>query len=199
VSKINSKEMAKVFAVYRKLYEDGAAAPGSKDEAGPTWLAALQTGNIGIAPGPSVWLSLIEEKGIKMGVAAIPGMTGGQSTFIGGDAAGISVTSTKDAQAWNFLEWTMSEEAQVEVIAKNKGVPTRIDLAANKYSSSDPRIVTINSLVAKGKTPYARNFNATYNDPQSPWIATFRGALFGDAEKSLSDGAAALTQSLQGD
>jgi multiple sugar transport system substrate-binding protein len=164
-STIDSKEMANVFAVYRKLFEEGVAAQGSKDEAGPTWLAALQSGNIGIAPGPSVWLGLIEEKGIKMGVAPITGLTGGESTFIGGDSAGISATSTKAAQAWNFLEWTMSEEAQVEVVAKGKGVPTRTDLAANKYSSADPRIVTINNLVAKGKTPYARNFNATYNDP----------------------------------
>jgi multiple sugar transport system substrate-binding protein len=196
-STIDSKEMADVFGVYRMLYDEGVAAPGSKDEAGPTWLAALQSGNIGIAPGPSVWLGLIEEKGINMGVAPITGMTGGESTFIGGDTAGISATSGKAAQAWNFLEWTMSEDAQVEVVAKNKGVPTRTDLAANKYSSADPRIVTINSLVAKGKTPYAKNFNATYNDPQSPWITTFRGALFGDAQKSLTDGAQALTKSLQ--
>jgi multiple sugar transport system substrate-binding protein len=196
-STIDSKEMADVFALYRTLYDEGVAAPGSKDEAGPTWLAALQSGNIGIAPGPSVWLGLIEEKGIEMGVAPITGLTGGESTFIGGDTAGISATSTKAAQAWNFLEWTMSDEAQVEVVAKNKGVPTRTDLASNKYSSADPRIVTINSLVAKGKTPYAKNFNATYNDPQSPWITTFRGALFGDAQSSLTEGATALTKSLQ--
>ena len=197
-AKIDSKEMADVFALYRKLYEEGVAAPASKDEAGPTWLGALQSGKIGIAPGPSVWLGMIEEKGVKMGVAPITGLSGGESTFVGGDAIGIGATSSKAAQAWDFLAWTMSDAAQVEVVAKNKGVPTRVDLASNKYSSADPRIVTINSLAGKGKTPYARNFNATYNDPQSPWIATFRGALFGpDARKALDDGAAKLTASLQ--
>lgn len=196
-AKINSKEMADVFALYRALYEEGAAAPASKDEAGPTWLGALQSGKIGIAPGPSVWLGLIEEKGVKMGVAPITGMDGGASTFIGGDSIGIGATSTKAAQAWDFLNWTMSDEAQVEVIAKNKGVPVRTDLASNKYSSADPRIVTINSLVAKGKTPYAKNFNASFNDPQSPWLQTVRGALFGDAAKALADGNSAITKSLQ--
>jgi multiple sugar transport system substrate-binding protein len=189
--------MADTFAVYRKLYDEGVAAPASKDEAGPTWLGALQSGKIGIAPGPSVWLGLIEEKGIKMGVAPITGLTGGESTFIGGDSIGIGATSTKAAQAWDFLQWTLSEEAQVEVVAKNKGVPVRTDLAANKYASADPRIVEINNLMGKGKTPYAKNFNATYNDPQSPWVTAFRGALFGDAPKSLNDGAAALTAALQ--
>ncbi|BCJ70138.1 ABC transporter substrate-binding protein [Polymorphospora rubra] len=196
-AKVDSPEMAEVFALYRALYEEGVAAPASKDEAGPTWLGALQGGKVGIAPGPSVWLGLIEEKGVKMGVAPISGLAGGESTFVGGDAIGIGATSDKAAQAWDFLTWTMSEEAQVEVIAKNKGVPTRTDLAANKYSSADERIVAINSLMAKGKTPYAQNFNASFNDPQSPWLQTVRGALFGDATKALADGNTAITRSLQ--
>ncbi|GIF50702.1 carbohydrate ABC transporter substrate-binding protein (CUT1 family) [Asanoa ferruginea] len=196
-AKIDSKEMADVFALYRSLYDEGVAAPASKDEAGPTWLGALQNGKVGIAPGPSVWLGLIEEKGVKMGVAPIPGPDGGESTFVGGDAIGIGASSTKAAQAWDFLSWTMSDEAQIEVIAKNKGVPTRTDLASNKYSSADPRVVLINSLMAKGKTPYARNFNASFNDPQSPWLKTVRGALFGDAASALSSGNSDITKSLQ--
>jgi multiple sugar transport system substrate-binding protein len=195
---VDSPEMAAVFALYRQLYEEGVAAPASKDEAGPTWLGALQNGKIGIAPGPSVWLGLIEEQsGIEMGVAPIPGIDGGESTFVGGDAIGIGATSENADQAWDFLEWTMSEEAQVEVIAKNKGVPTRTDLAENEYSKADPRVVTINNLMAKGETPYARNFNASFNDPQSPWLETVRGALFGDADTALSDGNSAITESLQ--
>jgi multiple sugar transport system substrate-binding protein len=197
-STIDSPEMAEVFALYRTLYDEGVAAPASRDEAGPTWLGALQNGKIGIAPGPSVWLGLIEEQsGIQMGVAPISGLDGGESTFVGGDAIGIGATSGKAAQAWDFLAWTMSDEAQVEVIAKAKGVPVRTDLAENKYSSADPRIVTINSLMAKGKTPYAKNFNASFNDPQSPWLQTVRGAFFGDAAQALAEGDAAITKSLQ--
>ena len=196
-AKVDSPAMAEVFALYRSLYEDGVAAPASKDEAGPTWLGALQGGKVGIAPGPSVWLGLIEEKGVEMGVAPIPGLTGGESTFVGGDAIGIGATSAKAAQAWDFLSWTMSDEAQVEVVAKSKGVPARTDLASNKYSQADERVVLINSLMAKGRTPYAKNFNASFNDPQSPWLQTVRGALFGDAGTALSGGNAAITKSLQ--
>jgi multiple sugar transport system substrate-binding protein len=197
-AKLDTGAMADVFALYRKLYEEGVAAPASKDEAGPTWLGALESGKIGIAPGPSVWLGLIEEKGVHMGVAPIPGLNGGESTFIGGDAIGIGATSSKTAQAWDFLKWTMSDDAQVEVVAKNKGVPVRTDLAENKYSSADPRIVAINSVVAKGQTPYAKNFNASFNDPQSPWLATCRGALFDpDPDAALKEGNTAITESLQ--
>ncbi|WNV86288.1 sugar ABC transporter substrate-binding protein [Umezawaea sp. Da 62-37] len=196
-ARLDSAAMAEVFALYRSLYEDGVAAPASKDEAGPTWLGALQGGTIGIAPGPSTWLEALEGKGIDVGVAPITGMTGGESTFVGGDTIGIGATSDKVEQAWDFLAWTMSDEAQVEVVAKGKGVPTRTDLAANKYSSVDPRLVTMNGLVAKGRTPYAQNFNSSFNDPQSPWLRTVRGALFGDAATALADGNAAITKSLQ--
>lgn len=196
-AKVDSAEMAEVFALYRSLYEDGTAAPASKDEAGPTWLGALQGGKVGIAPGPSAWLGAMEAKGVEVGVAPITGLTGGESTFVGGDTIGIGATSGKAAQAWDFLAWTMSDEAQVEVVAKSKGVPTRTDLASNRYSSADPRLVTINGLVSKGRTPYAQNFNASFNDSQSPWLQTVRGALFGNADKALTEGNSAITKSLQ--
>ncbi|MEU4241484.1 sugar ABC transporter substrate-binding protein [Actinoplanes sp. NPDC026619] len=198
-STVNSPAMSDVFALYKQLYDEGVAAPAAKDEAGPTWLGALQSGKIGIAPGPSAWLGVIEEKAtFKVGIAPISGLDGGESTFVGGDAIGIGATSKNATAAWDFLSWTLGDDAQLEVIAKNKGVPVRTDLASNKYSAADPRIVEINSLMAKGKTPYAKNFNATYNDPQSPWVTAFRGALFGpDPQKSLNDGAAALTSALQ--
>ncbi|GHH40225.1 ABC transporter substrate-binding protein [Lentzea cavernae] len=194
---VDSPEMAEVFAVYRDLYDQGVASPASKAEAGPTWLGALQSGKVGIAPAPSVWLDAIEAKGVKTGLAPIPGLTGGESTFVGGDAIGIGATSGKAQQAWDFLAWTMSDEAQVEVIAQRKGVPVRTDLAANRHSSADPRLVTANGLVAKGKTPYARNFNATFNDPQGPWLTTVRGALFGNAGQALATGNEAITKSLR--
>ncbi|MBY8848732.1 sugar ABC transporter substrate-binding protein [Saccharothrix longispora] len=194
---VDSPEMADVFALYRSLYEEGVAAPASKDEAGPTWLGALQSGNVGIAPGPSVWLDAIEAKGVDVGVAPISGLDGGESTFVGGDAVGIGATTGHEDAAWQFLAWTTSDEAQVGVVAKGKGVPTRTDLAENEHAKADPRLVTANSLVAKGRTPYARNFNASFNDPQSPWLRTVRGALFGDAASALADGDEAITKSLR--
>jgi multiple sugar transport system substrate-binding protein len=142
--------MAAVFATYRQLFDEGVAASGSKDEAGPTWPGAPQGGKIGIAPGPSAWLGLIEEKStFKLGVAPISGPDGGESTFVGGDAVGIGATGKHAAQAWDFISWTLGDDA-------------------------------------------------TYNDPQSPWVTAFRGALFGDnAQKALDDGATALTAALQ--
>ncbi|WP_377273107.1 ABC transporter substrate-binding protein [Peterkaempfera sp. SMS 1(5)a] len=196
-SSIASPQTAAVFKIYHDLFADGSADPASKQENGTTWLGALQSGNVGIAPGPSSWLSLIRDKGIDIGVAPIPGVNGGSSTFVGGDVAGISATSKHADAAWDFLSWSLGDQAQVEVVAKQGQIIARTDLAQNKYAVKDPAVVTINQVMGKGQTPYALNFNATYNDPQSPWTTTLRGALFGaDPAKALQDGQAAITSSL---
>ncbi|NUR28259.1 MAG: sugar ABC transporter substrate-binding protein [Catenulispora sp.] len=195
-SAIASPQVQSVFKIYHDLYADGTADPASKQENGTTWLGALQSGKVGIAPGPSSWLSLIKAKGIDVGVAPIPGVQGGASTFVGGDVAGIAATSSHAKQAWDFLSWTLGDKAQVDVVAKQGQVIARTDLANNQYAAADPNVLAVNQVMAKGKTPYALNFNATYNDPQSPWTAALRGALFGDAASALASGQDAITKSL---
>ncbi|MET7399016.1 hypothetical protein ABZS66_36610 [Dactylosporangium sp. NPDC005572] len=46
----------------------------------------------------------------------------------GGDAVGISRDSHKADQAWNFLYWLLSDEAQVHVLARNGDPTARDDL-----------------------------------------------------------------------
>jgi len=47
-----------------------------------------------------------------------------------GDDIGISRDSQKAEQAWNFLAWLLSDEAQVEVLARNGDPLSRTDLQA---------------------------------------------------------------------
>ena len=73
----------------------------------------------------------------------------------------------------------------------------RTDLADNKYSSSDPRVVLINKMVGKGETPYSLKFGETYNDPTGPWLKIARAAVFGtDPEQVLAEGAKRLSAAL---
>jgi multiple sugar transport system substrate-binding protein len=195
-STIDSSKVVDVLKIYRQLYDDGVTAPTTKTEAGPTWTGVFPQGNIGVMPMPSTTLGLMPP-GMDVGVAPIPGPDGGQSTFVGGDVIGVSATSRRAAQAWNFLAWSLSEQTQVEIVARNHDIVARSDLASNKYSAADPRVVLSNRLLAKGKTPYSLNFGQTYNDPNGPWLQVARAALFGpDLDKALHDGAGKLTASL---
>jgi multiple sugar transport system substrate-binding protein len=169
-----------VYDTWRDLWKSGAVLPSSKDEAGPTWTAGFTEGKVGLMFYPA---TLLSSTPFDAGVAGIPGPGGGASTFVGGDGLGISKDSKQAPQAWNFLNWLMSEDAQVEVLAKNNDVVSRSDLAGNAYAAKDPRLVTINEVAAKGETPVALNFQQAFNAPNSPWLALVRDAVLADGAK----------------
>ncbi|NGO08393.1 sugar ABC transporter substrate-binding protein [Streptomyces sp. HC44] len=176
---LDSDTAKKVYDTYRGWVRDDIVAPGAREETGTTWTGVFPKGKVGVMPMPSTTLGLMP-KDLDLGVAPIPGPDGGKSTFVGGDAIGIAATSKSADQAWNFLAWSLGDKAQVDVVAANKDVVARTDLASNKYSKADPRLVTINELVADGRTPYALKFGQTFNDPNGPWLSLMRDAVFGD-------------------
>jgi len=182
-SKLADDNAQKVYSTWRDLWKSGAVLPSSAGETGPTWTAAFTEGKVGLMLYPA---TLLSSTPFDVGVAGIPGPGGGASTFVGGDGIGVSKDSKKAAQAWNFLSWMMSEDAQVEVLAKNKDVVSRSDLANNKYATQDPRLVTINEVAGKGDTPVAMNFQQAFNAPSSPWLTLVRDQVLtgsGDLQK----------------
>ncbi|MEV5545880.1 extracellular solute-binding protein [Streptomyces sp. NPDC052309] len=185
-SALDSPTARSVYDVCRGWAEDGIAAAGAKDETGATWTGRFPKGNIGVMPMPSTTLGLMPDD-LDFGVAPIPGPDGGTSTFVGGDAIGIAATSDKADQAWDFLKWSLGDEAQVDVVAAHGDVVARTDIADNRPAAADPRQVTINQLVAKGRTPYARKFGQTFNDPNGPWLKLMRDAVYGDAGRIRAD------------
>jgi multiple sugar transport system substrate-binding protein len=195
----DSDEWKQIFKIFRDMAADGTALmPDTKTETGPTWTALFPKGVIGIQPMPATQISALVGTGLAdedIGVTPIAGIKGGQSTFIGGDDIGVSRDSKKADAAWNFISWVQSDEAQIEVVAKNGNVLTRTDLATNKYIT-DPRVQLFNSIGAKGKTPLAKNFGATFNDPQGPWVQLMQDVVFGDGESKLAADNDAMNESL---
>lgn len=183
-SLLASDTAKEIYSTWKGLWDAGAVLPSSKDEAGPTWTAGFTEGKVGIQPYPA---TLLSSTPFDVGVAGLPGPNGGDSTFVGGDGIGVSKDSKKGAQAWNFLSWMMSEEAQVGVLAKDNDVVSRSDLAVNEYSEKDPRLITINEVAAKGDTPVALNFQQAFNAPSSPWLTLVRNAVLGDGESVDAD------------
>jgi multiple sugar transport system substrate-binding protein len=94
----------------------------------------------------------------------------------------------------------LSDYAQTEIVAKNLGIPVRSDLANNKYSAADPRVVAVNQVAAKGQTPLSKNFGAAFNDAAGPWGILTRDVLYGDGSTSakLSAENDAITKVLAG-
>lgn len=177
-SLLNGENAKKVYDTWADLWKSGAVLPSSKDEAGATWTAGFTQGKVGLMFYPA---TLMSSTPFDAGVAGIPGVNGGASTFVGGDGIGISKDSKKAAQAWNFLNWMMSEDAQVGVLAKDNDAVSRGDLASNEYAAKDPRMVTINQVAAKGSTPVALNFQQAFNAVGSPWVTMVRNQVLNNA------------------
>ncbi len=197
-SLLDSPESVAVFQAFNDMFRSGATPDSVRNESGATRNDVFATGKVGyMLASNSVLESVAETADLKIGVQGIPGVDGGVSAYVGGDAIGITSSCDDVDGAWAFLEWSLSEDAQVGVFAKMNQLTVRDDLAENEYTEQDPRLVTMNQLVGQGDTPYALNYGQTFNDPNGPALAVFRDALFGDdAAAALDSGNDAVSASL---
>ncbi|MGI5239954.1 extracellular solute-binding protein [Dactylosporangium sp. CA-139066] len=201
-SLLDSPQAAGIYGLYRQMYADGLVPAAAKNESGPTWVRDFNNGKVGMqVMGATALQGMRNSTKTQIGVAPIPGLTGGASSFVGGDVLGIGANTRHAAQAWDFIAWTLSEDAQVNVVALTKNVPVRRDLENNVFAEADPRVVTFTGLARLGQTPYAVNFGKTFNDPNSPWMFALTDALFGspDAAAGLRQHNEEITRSLTED
>lgn len=194
---LDSEEAADVLDIYHRMWADGSMIPESRNEDGATQNAAFEAGTAGLALlGSKALGTLKESDALQIGVTPIPGPDGGRSTFVGGDVLGISSTSEHADAAWSFLEWSLEEQTQLDIYAKAGFMPVRTDLAENEYAAADPRVVLFNELVAEGQTPYSPRFFQTFNDPQGPFLALVRDAVFEAGTANLAENNEAVSESL---
>jgi multiple sugar transport system substrate-binding protein len=188
---INNDSFKAIFKLYKQLTDENLVDSSDKTQDGSTWPANFLAGKVGMLPlGSPIVGDLLKQTAFQWGVTPLMSPDGAKtSTFIGGDVAGISATSTHKAQAWDFLKWTLDEAQQTEIIAKNGDLPARTDLSGNKYTGADPRTKLIADGLKNGHTPFALPFGDLFNNPNGPWVATIRAAIYGnDIDKALSDG-----------
>lgn len=187
---LDNDSMKGVLDAYKELANttNGLGA-GSKEETGATWTAPFANGKIGVMPYPNTsTIALFDAEkdgGFEVGVAPIPGTKEGKtSTFLGGDAMGISKDSKHVAQAWNFLYWLMQSDAQKEVFADQGDTASNIQTLKTAYKDADPRIQTINSVIidGNGQTPKSPAFNEAFNAAGSPWQLLVQNAVWGSGD-----------------
>lgn len=187
---LDNDSMKGVLDAYKELANttNGLGA-GSKEETGATWTAPFANGKIGVMPYPNTSTTALfdaeKDGGFEVGVAPISGTKEGKtSTFLGGDAMGISKDSKHVAQAWNFLYWLMQSDAQKEVFADQGDTASNIQTLKTAYKDADPRIQTINSVIidGNGQTPKSPAFNEAFNAAGSPWQLLVQNAVWGSGD-----------------
>ena len=199
VATITSSAAVKAgLAFYHRLWTDGVVPPGAKTDNGSTWTTGFLSGKVGMLPSGAFGIAATKANSkINFGVTYLPGQNGGWSSFAGGDSIGIPRGSQHVAQAWDFIKWCISQNAQVNIIAKGGTVPVRTDLASNVYTKLDPRYIVAAKAMAGGRTPYSVHYNQLINDANGPWGALVYNGIFGNnINQALTTALAAFTKIL---
>lgn len=197
---IDSDALADWFGLYQRLYADGLVAPGASTGDSTTQQEPFLQGKAGIWPNGSYSIPVVNETvDFDWGYMPLATADGsGTGTFVGGDVIGISGTSKNADASWDFIQWTLEEDQQVDIVAKSGNLPVRVDLAENEYTAADPRLVAITAGLANGYTPSTLAYGEAINSPNGPWLTAVRGVVFNGESGALADGQSAIQSLLDG-
>lgn len=133
---------------------------------------------------------------LDFGVSLIPKNEGKEhSSFCGGDNIAITKQSENKEEAWDFIEFALSEEAQVEVFAKNGLLPARLDMFENQYFEENPEFKVLGQALECATAPYTVKYNELYQ----PILTATQNCLLGDmsAEEAFTKGAEEITKIME--
>lgn len=187
-----------VLEAYKTMWDEGLIPENAEVDTGANFVSAFVGGNIGIAGTGGFLISLMEREhpDFNYGMTLLPGINAGEvSAFVGGDVVAIPANGKNEAAAREFLTWVLSDEAQIQGLAKNSILTTRTDLADNEFTAgNEPVLVTAQALAA-GYVPWVFHFADMVNSDSSPWIQMLQQAIFdGDIDGAITDARAAMLE-----
>ncbi|MGW3348787.1 ABC transporter substrate-binding protein [Nonomuraea rubra] len=197
-ARLDSPALTSLAELYRKMYAEGLVPSGAKSDDGTTWTTAFMAGQIGMVPiGTFAFPDLATKARFAWGVAPFTAPDGGaNATFVGGDVIGVTRGSEHYAQAVDFLTWSVTDEPQLEVWAKDGHLTPRFDLAGNKYTQNNPARVAAVEGLRDGFTPSALPYGEIFNSQTGPWLQGLRGYIFNGDTAALTKAQQAVQATL---
>jgi multiple sugar transport system substrate-binding protein len=192
--------LAKTLQFYQDVWKQGLAPKGSQSQDGSTWVLPFQKGNIGMSPEPLggyASASAAERKDI--GIAPLPGATGGISTYIGGANFAIPKAAKNAAGAWEFIQFALSKKMQA--LAPTAGfAPIRTDLVNDAaFAAKYPSVIPGLTAAKTGSAPRTLYHNQLFSLPAGPWLKMFNEAVFkGDVAGAMTAGQTGFQAVLKG-
>lgn len=187
-----------VLDEYRQMWEKGLIPESAEVDKGENFVSAFTNGNIGITGSGGFLLSLMEREfpDFEYGVTLLPGLEEGQvSGFVGGDVVAIPDGTENEETAREFVTWVLSDEAQLEGLAKNSILTTRTDLADNEHVEGNEKVEATAKALEAGYVPWVFHFATMVNSDSSPWISMIQRAVFdGDVEGAIEDARAQMLE-----
>ena len=187
-----------VLDAFKTMWDEGLIPENAETDTGANFVSAFTTGKIGIAGTGGFLISLMarEHPEFNYGLTLLPGAEAGQvSAFVGGDVVAVPAGGKNEAAAREFLTWVLSDDAQLNGLAKNSILTTRTDLADNEYTKGNDKVLTTAAALAAGYVPWVFHFADMVNSDSSPWIGMLQQAIFdGDVDGAITDARAAMLE-----
>ncbi|WP_298806805.1 sugar ABC transporter substrate-binding protein [uncultured Pseudokineococcus sp.] len=191
--------LRQVLELYRRLQTGGSLQPGAFADAGTTWGADFRAGQVGLFPSnfSSAVLAADADMQARTSVRLLPGPGGGTAFFDGGDNMCMPRGARNPSGAWEFIRFAL-DVAQQERLPENGFIPIRSDAATDRYRQDFPLAVLPLDQISQGFAPRTLPYNLLYNQPDSPYFALVREAVFGgDVDAALETGQAAYDRILE--
>lgn len=195
---LDSQEVKDALGFYRDLWESGLIDPSAQADDGSQILSLFAAGKVGMLPNGSFAYSQFKSSypDLDFGITLIPGKDGGNASFAGGDTIAITAAAECIDQAWDFVEWTTSQEAQTDYVAGAGVVPVRPDAIPE---GADPNFATLVEAMAIGNTPKSVVYSELFEDPTGPWATMIQEGVFtGDVDEAVAKAQAGWEQILEG-
>jgi multiple sugar transport system substrate-binding protein len=185
-----------VLQLFQDMWKAGIVPESAQSDTGANFQAVFETGKIGMQGSGGFAIAALKDKHpeIDFGIAHLPGINpGNASSFVGGDVIAIPKGSKHADIAKKFILWELTDEAQLQGLAKNNILPSRNDLAENEFFKAEPRYITTAKAVGIGQTPWVFHFNDMVNSDSSPWLQMLQTAIFdGDVDGAINTARDAL-------
>lgn len=171
----------RTFGFYQTMWKEGLMPKGNFAGDGARWGADFREGTVGLFPAnfSVAVLSATPQMQEKTGVVLLPGPDGGRATFAGGDNLCIPRGARNASGAWQFAKFALDLPQQTNLPAGGY-IPVRADAATEEYREKFPLAVAPLEGIASAYAPTTLAYNLLFNQPDSPWIAAFREAVFAD-------------------
>jgi multiple sugar transport system substrate-binding protein len=191
--------LRKTLEFYRTMWQEKLLPPANFADAGTTWGSDFRAGKIAFFPSnyAATVVSADAAARARTGVALLSGPEGGTAFFDGGDNLCIPRGAKNASGAWQFAKFAL-DVPQQQLLPDGGYTPIRGDAATGPFRQKHPLNLAPLSHLDRGYAPVTLAYNLLYNQPDSPWIAMFRRAVFsGDVDGALRAGQQSYDQILQ--
>jgi multiple sugar transport system substrate-binding protein len=186
----DNKELRRTLELYRTMWREGLIARAAFADTGSAWGSDFRAGKVGLFPSNYSLSVLLADKEARArtGVQLLAGPDGGSAFFDGGDNLCIPRGAENASGAWEFAKFALAVEQQ-SLLPTGGYTPVRSDAATPAFRRSYPQAVAPLDRIERGYAPPTLAYNLLFNQPDSPFIAMFRQAVFdGDVDGALDAG-----------